>query len=82
VSEAGTTREDTGQTLAGFWQELLYLDSVNPDSRLLELGGNSLVAVMLANRIELTWGIRPSMEELLTLTFQELSAWCDSNLSG
>lgn len=59
-----------------WWQELLNVDSVKPGDRLLELGGNSLVATMLANRIELRWGFRPSMDALLSLTFDEVCALC------
>jgi hypothetical protein len=68
--------DDTAPVLAEFWQELLGVDSVAPDARLLELGGNSLIATMIANRVELAWGFRPSMESLLTDTFGELCAMC------
>jgi hypothetical protein len=39
-------------------------------------GGDSLIATMIANRIELAWGFRPCMEEMLTLSFDELSEVC------
>jgi len=78
VSEA-TARSDTAGDLAQFWQELLDIDVVEPDDHLLELGGNSLVATMLANRIELAWGFRPTMATLMTSSFMELSALCDQS---
>jgi hypothetical protein len=68
------TGDDTEAVLAELWRELLEVDSVKPDDRLLELGGNSLIATMIANRIELLWNFRPSMETLLTATLDELSA--------
>ena len=71
-------REDTQQVLADFWAEVLDVDSVEPDAYLLELGGNSLVATMVANRVELAWGFRPSMEELLGSSLRELAAACDA----
>ena len=71
-------REDTQQVLADFWAEVLDVDSVEPDAYLLELGGNSLVATMVANRVELAWGFRPSMEELLASSLRELAAACDA----
>ena len=71
-------REDTQQVLADFWAEVLDVDSVEPDAYLLELGGNSLVATMVANRVELAWGFRPSMEELLVSSLRELAAACES----
>lgn len=78
MSEA-TARSDTMATLAQFWQELLDIDIVEPGDRLLELGGNSLVATMLANRIELAWGFRPAMATLMTSSFSELSALCEAS---
>lgn len=74
-----TTGTDTAEVLTQFWQELLDVDTVGPGDHLLERGGNSLVATMLANRIELTWGFRPTMTELMTTSFSELSALCDQS---
>lgn len=74
-----TTGTDTAQVLTQFWQELLDVDTVEPGDHLLERGGNSLVATMLANRIELTWGFRPTMTELMTTSFSELSALCEKS---
>jgi acyl carrier protein len=71
-------REDTERVLAEFWAELLDVDSIDADDHLLELGGNSLVATMVANRVELAWGFRPSMEELLGSSLRELAASCES----
>ncbi|HEY8981603.1 MAG TPA: phosphopantetheine-binding protein [Streptomyces sp.] len=68
--------DDTATVLAEIWQDLLEVDEVRTTDRLLQLGGNSLVATMVANRIELFWGFRPSMESLLTATLGELSAEC------
>jgi Phosphopantetheine attachment site len=70
-------REDTERVLGEFWAEVLDVDSVEPDAYLLELGGNSLVATMVANRVELAWGFRPSMEELLGSSLRELAASCE-----
>jgi Phosphopantetheine attachment site len=67
---------ETESVLAEFWRELLEIDNVSPSDRILELGGNSLVAVMLANRMELTWGYRPSMEEIFSCTLRELAELC------
>jgi acyl carrier protein len=75
VSGTDTTQE-TLRILREFWTEVLDLDSVRPADRVLDLGGDSLVATMIANRIELTWGFRPSMEEMLSLSLDELSALC------
>ena len=71
-------RENTERALGEFWAEVLDVDSVDPDDHLLELGGNSLVATMVANRVELAWGFRPSMEELLMCSLRELAASCEA----
>ena len=73
------TRPSVATQLAEFWRELLDTDAVDQDDRLLEVGGNSLVATMLANRIELAWGFRPGMEELMTASFRELVSRCEES---
>ena len=75
-------REQTATTLAEFWQELLDLDTVGTDDRLLEQGGNSLVATMLANRIEFAWGFRPSLEQLIMSSFGEMVDLCEQGRMG
>jgi Phosphopantetheine attachment site len=75
--QATERRTETEEVLAGFWTEVLEADAVGPDDRILELGGNSLLATMVANRIELAWGFRPSMEELLTSSLRELADACE-----
>jgi hypothetical protein len=65
------------QVLREFWFEVLNLDAVQPGDRLLNIGGDSLNATMIANRIELTWGFRPTMEQMLTCSFGELSEMCE-----
>ncbi len=69
----------TAELMSEFWTELLDVDSVVPDDHLLELGGNSLVATMLANRIEAAWGFRPTMDQMLNSSFQELSDLCEKS---
>jgi hypothetical protein len=68
--------QDIPTVLAGFWQELLDVDAVRPGDTLLEVGGNSLIATMLANRIEATWNVRPSMADLMTSSFDEICQLC------
>ena len=70
---------ETAKLLSEFWMELLDTESVSPGDHLLELGGNSLVATMMANRIEFAWGFRPTMEQMLNSSFQELSVLCEQS---
>lgn len=62
--------------IAEFWCEVLEVDEVSGDDHLLEIGGNSLAATMIANRIELALGVRPTMTELLSSSLHELALVC------
>jgi acyl carrier protein len=64
--------------LAEFWAEVLEVDAVEPADRLLDLGGNSLAATMVANRIELAWGFRPELADVLDWSLRELADWCEA----
>lgn len=80
MSEAAASTQraaETERAIAEFFEEVLDVDEVDPGLSLLELGGNSLAATMVANRIELSWGFRPSLEELLTLPLHELAETCE-----
>ncbi len=74
--------KDTTELLSESWMELLDVESVKPEDYLLDLGGNSLIATMIANRIEFAWGFRLTMEQLLTSSFHELSLLCEQERSG
>lgn len=55
------------------------MEEIGPDDQLLDLGGNSLIATMVANRIEYAWGFRPTMEQLMTASFGEFAQFCQHN---
>jgi hypothetical protein len=78
---AGLSGENVAEQLTEMWEELLDLDEVVATDTLLAAGGNSLTAVMLANRVELAWGCRPTMEMLLSDTFQEIVEWCSKQIA-
>ncbi|RKH31161.1 phosphopantetheine-binding protein [Corallococcus sicarius] len=62
--------------LAGYWQELLGVEAVRPEDHFLEVGGNSLLATMLANRIEDDLGLQVGMVDLFN-TLSAVAAVCD-----
>ncbi|RKG59323.1 hypothetical protein D7W79_41915 [Corallococcus exercitus] len=62
--------------LAGYWQELLGVDAVRPEDHFLEVGGNSLLATMLANRIEDDLGLQVGMVDLFN-TLSAVAAVCE-----
>jgi acyl carrier protein len=77
VAQESTAAE---QAMAQLWQEVFELDdAVSPDAHFMDLGGNSLVAIMLASRLEETFGVRPSMDELFSSTVRRLAAACEAH---
>ena len=64
------------QKLTAYWCELLGVEVVKPEDHFIQLGGNSLLATMLANRIEEDLGVRPSMVELLN-TLEQVAVVCE-----
>ncbi len=67
------------QTLSAWWRELLGVEVVKPGDHFLELGGNSLLATLLSNRIEDELGIHLSMVELFD-TLEQVTALCQERL--
>ena len=61
--------------IAGYWRELLGVEVVRPTDDFIGLGGNSMLAMMLANRIEDELGIRLEIVELFA-TFGHIVQRC------
>lgn len=62
--------------LREYARELLDIKDLPEDAMFLELGGNSLSAVMLANRLEEDFGIQICTEDILVSTLPELDEIC------
>ncbi|RKH08588.1 hypothetical protein D7V97_18990 [Corallococcus sp. CA053C] len=62
--------------LAGWWRELLGVEVVRPEDHFLEIGGNSLMATLLSNRIESELGVEVSMVDLFN-TLRDVAALCE-----
>jgi 3-oxoacyl-(acyl-carrier-protein) synthase/NAD(P)-dependent dehydrogenase (short-subunit alcohol dehydrogenase family)/SAM-dependent methyltransferase/acyl carrier protein len=56
------------QRLAAIWCELLGLASVSREDDFFELGGDSLLALRVLNRLKTDFGITETLNELLELT--------------
>jgi acyl carrier protein len=67
-------------TIARHWRELLGIDAIAPTDHFIQLGGDSVRATMLANRIEDELGVRPSVVELFT-TLAEVARHCEALLA-
>ena len=50
--------ESIEATLAGWWQDLLGVDQVNPDDDFFALGGHSLIGVRMFAKIKKTYQVR------------------------
>ncbi|TPM36096.1 acyl carrier protein [Mesorhizobium sp. B2-3-4] len=54
-------------------RKILKSEDVGPQDYFLDLGGDSLMAPLLANRIEAEYGVRPELEDIFTRPFGELA---------
>lgn len=52
--------------------EVLQIDSPGPQDNFIELGGNSLLAVILANRMEEEFGTRLDLMDIFSLELGQL----------
>lgn len=67
-------------TIADYWRELLGTETVKPGDDFIALGGNSMLATMLANRLEDELGIRPEIVELFA-TLEHVARVCEGLLA-
>jgi acyl carrier protein len=67
--------QEMERTLAGWWRELLGVEVVKPEDHFLEVGGNSLMATVLSNRIEHELGVELSMVDLFN-TLHDVAVLC------
>ena len=71
------------ETLCGLFSALLDVPSVGIDDSFFELGGQSLQAMRLCNRIGATVGVGVSMSTLFdSPTVAQLAAYIDAKLSA
>jgi acyl carrier protein len=64
-------------TIGAHWRELLGVETATPGDDFIGLGGNSILATMLANRIEDELGVRPQIVDLFT-TLERIVALCEA----
>ena len=55
-------------------RQMLKCETVNPEDYYLDLGGDSLLAPILARRIEAEFGFRPELEDVFSRCFADLAA--------
>lgn len=67
---------DFHAVLSDYWKELLEVDDIPKDAYFIELGGNSLLATVLASRIEEDYGVRLALEDIFVSSLDELATLC------
>jgi thioesterase domain-containing protein/acyl carrier protein len=90
VSDYLAPRDTTEQSLADIWASVLKLDRVGITENFFELGGQSLLVMLLVSRVRRTFGVSlplnvvfqfPTIEEMAILLQQEMSQLEVSNPS-
>jgi acyl carrier protein len=66
--------------LAGYWSELLGVADVKASDHFIELGGHSMLAIKLINRLDDDFGFRLRMEDVFN-PLHRLAAICDAMLA-
>jgi acyl carrier protein len=66
----------TQDTIAKYWMQILHVDTVEPGDDFISLGGNSLSAVQVANRIADELGVQLDIGEMFN-TLEQVTAYCD-----
>ncbi len=66
-------RGELETVVAGVWSELLAVEHVGRNDRLLSLGGDSLLAVRIANRIQERLGLAAPIGAVLSSSVEELA---------
>jgi acyl carrier protein len=76
MNEPNTAR-NLAAIIGAHWRELLGVETPRPSDDFIGLGGNSMLATMLANRIEDELGVRPEVVDLFT-TLERIVALCEA----
>ena len=60
-----TNDDDIRTVLADAWREFLDVDQVSDDDNFLDIGGNSLAAMRVANRLRDKCGVEVTLSDVL-----------------
>ncbi len=66
--------EEAARAIYAAVADVLEIEAARPEDNFIELGGNSLLAVVLANHIEEQFGMRPDIMDIFSLELHELTA--------
>ncbi|MBX7072951.1 MAG: AMP-binding protein [Pirellulales bacterium] len=72
-------RNATEQALVDAWRDVLGISQVGVDDHFLDLGGHSLMAARLANRLAVEFGVQVQLSELFERpTVAAMAEWIDA----
>ncbi|OBP16334.1 hypothetical protein A5320_02685 [Rheinheimera sp. SA_1] len=78
-SQSARPESDTEQRLALLWQELLGVTAVGQHDNFFTLGGHSILAARLLNRVQQHWQVSLGLTDILTApVLQELACRIDA----
>ena len=68
--------------IGDIWKELLDIKAVSVSDKFLNLGGDSILAIRLMNKLEERIGLRITFSELMLLNLGELARYCEEGLKN
>lgn len=74
ATSGGEPRTNVERELAALWTDVLGIDSVGLDDNFFEVGGNSLLAVKLAHRVEKQMNFRLNLLDLMSGSLGQTAA--------
>jgi acyl carrier protein len=72
MNATNTATSDVKALFASVWAELLGAGEFSADDNFIELGGNSLLATILATRLQEELGIAIDIQDIFQLSFGQL----------
>lgn len=78
AAAGGDTGSAVEERLAGIWKSLLELDSVSRLDNFLDVGGDSLLAMQVIERVESELGVRLTPADLFSQTLAQLATTCET----
>lgn len=66
----------TQNTIATYWKQILHVETIQPSDDFLSLGGDSIRAVQVANRLAEDLGVQIEVAEMFN-TLAEVTTHCE-----
>jgi acyl carrier protein len=63
MKKTPSSRTDTEERLAALWRDVLKTDAIGPDDVFIDLGGDSLAAMLCISEIRRSFGVELTIED-------------------